>query len=58
VRPEIYAKGGDYTIDDLDSEEMAALKALGARIEILPIVPGKSTSRILEKLRADERWTR
>jgi rfaE bifunctional protein nucleotidyltransferase chain/domain len=58
VGPAIYAKGGDYTIDDLNAEEVAALKSVGARIEILPIVLGKSTSRIVKKLRDDERWTR
>jgi rfaE bifunctional protein nucleotidyltransferase chain/domain len=50
VRPQIYAKGGDYTVDSLDSEEVVALKEINARIEILPLVPGKSTSKLVQAI--------
>src|ERR1700738_4444194 len=50
VRPHIYTKGGDYTVDSLDSEEVAALKEINARIEILPLVPGKSTSKLVQTI--------
>ena len=50
VRPQIYAKGGDYTVDSLDSEEVVALKEIKARIEILPLVPGKSTSKLVQTI--------
>ena len=49
IRPQVYAKGGDYTIDSLNAEERQALEATGAEIRILPLVPGKSTTAILEK---------
>ena len=49
IRPQIYAKGGDYTVDSLDAGERAALEAVGSEIRILPLVPGKSTTSILEK---------
>ena len=52
VRPHIYAKGGDYTPDSLDPEERAGLAEAGARIEILPLVPGRSTTAVLERLRS------
>ena len=48
MRPQVYAKGGDYTMDSLDSEEVVALKEINARIEILPLVPGKSTSKLVQ----------
>jgi len=51
VRPHIYAKGGDYTPDSLDAGERAALERAGARIEILPLVPGRSTTGILGRAR-------
>jgi rfaE bifunctional protein nucleotidyltransferase chain/domain len=51
VRPHIYAKGGDYTPESLDSEERAALAEAGAAIEILPLVPGRSTTSVVERLR-------
>jgi|ERR1700722_4713648 len=47
VRPQIYAKGGDYTVSGLDRGEVAALNEIGAQIEILPLVPGKSTSKLV-----------
>ena len=50
VRPDVYAKGGDYTVKTLDSGEAAALKEIGAKIEILPLVPGKSTSKLVEAI--------
>jgi D-glycero-beta-D-manno-heptose 1-phosphate adenylyltransferase len=50
VRPQIYAKGGDYTVNSLDPDEGAALKEIGARIEILPLVPGKSTSQLVQAI--------
>ena len=49
VRPQIYAKGGDYTVDRLNAEERWALGEVGADIHILPLVPGKSTTAMLDK---------
>ena len=49
IRPQVYAKGGDYTVDSLDPGERAALQEVGAEIRILPLVPGKSTTAILER---------
>ncbi len=51
VRPAIYVKGGDYTIDSLDPEEVAALKKVGVEIKTLPLVPGKSTTDLIERMR-------
>ncbi len=47
LRPQIYAKGGDYTPETLDPGERAALAEAGAEIRILPLVPGRSTTAIL-----------
>jgi len=52
IRPALYAKGGDYTIDSLNPEERAALERVGTEIHILPLVPGKSTTAILERSRS------
>ncbi len=49
IRPQLYAKGGDYTVDSLNPEERAALEAAGSQIRILALVPGKSTTAIIEK---------
>jgi rfaE bifunctional protein nucleotidyltransferase chain/domain len=49
VRPAIYAKGGDYTLETLDPDERAALEEVGAEIKLLSLVPGKSTTSLLER---------
>lgn len=50
LAPDIYAKGGDYTIDSLNPEERAALEECGAEIHLLSLVPGRSTSGTLAKM--------
>jgi rfaE bifunctional protein nucleotidyltransferase chain/domain len=50
LRPHIYTKGGDYTIDSLNPEELASLREVGAQIKLLPLVPGKSTTAILHAI--------
>jgi bifunctional ADP-heptose synthase (sugar kinase/adenylyltransferase) len=52
VRPALYVKGGDYTVDSLDPEERAALREVAADVEILALVPGKSTTAVIHKLAA------
>jgi rfaE bifunctional protein nucleotidyltransferase chain/domain len=51
VRPAIYAKGGDYTLATLHSEERNALERAGAEIRIVPFEKGHSTSNLIEKIR-------
>lgn len=50
VHPDVYAKGGDYTVDNLDQGEVAVLREIGAKIHILPLVPGKSTTKLVEAI--------
>ena len=50
VRPDIYIKGGDYTVASLNAEEAEALRVCGAKIEIVQLVPGRSTTRLVEKM--------
>ena len=49
ARPDIYVKGGDYTPETLNPEERAAVEEAGGRIVIIPFVPGKSTTALIEK---------
>jgi rfaE bifunctional protein nucleotidyltransferase chain/domain len=49
IRPHIYAKGGDYTVERLNPGELSALREVGTEVKILPLVPGKSTTAIIEK---------
>lgn len=50
VEPDIYVKGGDYTLDTLNSEERRTVEQAGGKIVIIPLVPGKSTTALLEKI--------
>jgi formyltetrahydrofolate-dependent phosphoribosylglycinamide formyltransferase len=50
IRPHIYTKGGDYTVESLNPEERDALQRVGAQIHILPLVEGHSTTGMLQKL--------
>jgi rfaE bifunctional protein nucleotidyltransferase chain/domain len=50
AQPDIYVKGGDYTLDTLNKDERRVVEAAGGRIVIIPFVPGKSTTGTLAKI--------
>ena len=50
AQPDIYVKGGDYTPDTLNQDERRAVESAGAKIVIIPFVPGKSTTALLKKI--------
>ncbi len=52
IRPHVYAKGGDYTVESLNREERTALEAAGTQISILPLVPGRSTTKTINKMQS------
>jgi formyltetrahydrofolate-dependent phosphoribosylglycinamide formyltransferase len=54
IQPHIYAKGGDYTPESLDPGERAALGKARTQIQILSLVPGRSTTKIIERMSATE----
>lgn len=50
VKPDIYAKGGDYTIDTINQPERRLVEGAGGKVVILPGVPGRSTTNVLAKI--------
>ena len=50
AQPDIYVKGGDYTLETLNQEEPRAVESAGGKIVLVPFVPGKSTTGLLEKI--------
>ena len=50
VRPHVYVKGGDYRLETLDPDERAMLQSVGAAIEFVPMVPGRSTTSLIERM--------
>jgi D-beta-D-heptose 7-phosphate kinase / D-beta-D-heptose 1-phosphate adenosyltransferase len=55
IRPDVFVKGGDYTVDMLP--EAALVEQLGGIVRILPYVEERSTTRLIERIRGgvDER---
>ena len=52
LRPDVYCKAGDYTVEKLEAGERSALLEVGARIEFLPFLPGFSTTGLIAKIKA------
>ena len=50
VKPDIYVKGGDYTLENLP--EAKIVQSYGGRVEFVNLVAGKSTSNIIKKIEA------
>lgn len=48
IRPDVYAKGGDYTPQML--EESAVVAAYGGEVRILDYVPAQSTTAVVERI--------
>jgi rfaE bifunctional protein nucleotidyltransferase chain/domain len=51
VNPDLYVKGGDYQADQLDKDELGAVKKGGGRVQVLDLTPGRSTTAVLQKLK-------
>lgn len=49
IQPSHWVKGGGYTMKTLNKDEVAAAKAVGAEIILVPMVKDYSTTKILEK---------
>ena len=50
AQPDIYVKGGDYTLETLNQEERKVVEAAGGKIVFIPFVPGKSTTSLVQKI--------
>lgn len=48
VRPLVYAKGGDYTLDDLP--EAAVVLGYGGSVQILSLIAGRSTTTLIARV--------
>ena len=50
VRPNVYVKGGDYSLDTLP--EAKIVQAAGGRVEFIPFLEGHSTTGVIERIKA------
>lgn len=53
LRPDFYVKGGDYDIETLP--ETALMRSWGGRALALPLLPGRSSTGMLARLRGQDR---
>ena len=54
VRPDVYAKGGDYSLSSLVQEERLTVESYGGKVVIIPAVAGQSTTNIIQKISGDK----
>lgn len=52
LRPDVYSKAGDYTLEKLDPGERGALESVGAKIDFMPFLAGFSTTNLIAKIKA------
>lgn len=50
AQPDVYVKGGDYTLETLNQDERRLVERCGGKVIVVPCVPGKSTSELLKRL--------
>lgn len=50
AKPDVYIKGGDYTLDTLDKDERHAVESAGGCIQFIPFVSGRSTTNLIHKI--------
>jgi rfaE bifunctional protein nucleotidyltransferase chain/domain len=50
IKPDVYVKGADYTLNTMDQEEKKALEKVGTEIRFIEFVDGYSSSKIIEKI--------
>ena len=50
ARPDVYVKGGDYTLETINQEERRLIEHAGGRIALIGFVPGKSSTALLQKI--------
>ena len=50
ARPDVYVKGGDYTLQSLNQQERQVVEDGGGKIVIIPLLAGKSTTGLLKKI--------
>jgi rfaE bifunctional protein nucleotidyltransferase chain/domain len=53
LRPDVYVKGGNYRPEDLPEASIVA--GYGGRLYLTPLVPGRSTSRLVSAILAGRR---
>jgi D-beta-D-heptose 7-phosphate kinase/D-beta-D-heptose 1-phosphate adenosyltransferase len=51
VKPDVLVKGGDYKVEEIVGSEFVV--SYGGKVEIIPFVEGKSTTKIIQKIKGE-----
>lgn len=54
LQPDVYVKGGDYTVETLDPDERQALLDCRAEFKFISFVDGYSSSSLIDKMQTPE----
>jgi D-beta-D-heptose 7-phosphate kinase/D-beta-D-heptose 1-phosphate adenosyltransferase len=52
LHPEVYAKGGDYSLNTINQDERRVVQGYNGKIVLVPAVVGHSTTNLIEKVKA------
>ena len=52
IKPDVYVKGGDYTINTINQQERKLIESYGAKIKITKLTKGVSTTKLLQNKEA------
>lgn len=51
IKPDIWCKSADYTLETLNQDERKTAESLGIEILFLPLVVGYSTTKLIERMK-------
>lgn len=51
LKPDVYAKGGDYTLETLVQAERRYVESYGGKIALIPGIEGQSTTNIIQRVK-------
>lgn len=52
AQPDIYVKGGDYTLETIPQDERRVVESAGGRILFLPFLKGRSTTSVIDRMKS------
>ncbi len=52
AQPDVYVKGGDYSLETLNQEERAVVESGGGKFVFIPFLAGRSTSGLVTRMKS------
>lgn len=51
LRPDVYVKGGDYTMDTINQDERRFIEGYGGKVVLIPGVTGRSSTAVINSVK-------